>query len=366
MKTNKNIVFFINNLNSGGIENYLLRFLKEKNNNFSKIYIYCKSGKDGQLENEYLKLKNIFIVKNKLNYINLMNYINLILFFKKNKINIICDFTGNFAGLTLLTAYISDIDKRVAFYRGSTDRFKKNILRNLYNTFVNFCVKKYSTNILSNSEAALNYFFHKKWQNNLKFKIIHNGINPDLFLLEKNNLRKELQIPEDAFVIGHTGRYNEAKNHKTIIATAEILIKKHHDIYFILCGNGVKENLQEILKEKRIDNKVLIFENRNDIPCFLNTMDCYFFPSTTEGQPNSLIEAMIMGLPFIASDIPAIRETVGDKYKLYPALNVDILASALEEQYLIKKSRDLIQQKETIQRFDYKKRFDEFLEILIN
>ena len=92
-------------------------------------------------------------------------------------------------------------------------------------------------------------------------------------------------------------------------------------------------------------------------------MDCYFFPSITEGQPNSLIEAMIMGLPFVASDIPAIRETVGNKYKLYPASNVDILVSALEEQYIIKNNRNLLQQKEMIQRFDYKKRFDEIYKI---
>jgi hypothetical protein len=49
-----NIVFFIHSLDSGGIENYLLRFLQYKHASFNQVYVYCKSGHAGQLESDYL------------------------------------------------------------------------------------------------------------------------------------------------------------------------------------------------------------------------------------------------------------------------------------------------------------------------
>jgi glycosyltransferase involved in cell wall biosynthesis len=46
----------------------------------------------------------------------------------------------------------------------------------------------------------------------------------------------------------------------------------------------------------------------------LASADAFYFPSFTESQPNSLIEAMIMGLPFVASDIQPIKEAILPDY----------------------------------------------------
>lgn len=307
---NRNIVFFVTRLDSGGLENYLLRFLNEKHMLFDNIYVYCKGGKGGQLEDDYLKLNNVRVIKKKLGFFDLLGYWSLISFLKENSIEVVCDFTGNFAGLILLTSKFSNVSKRVAFYRSSSDRFKKGLGKSMYNDLVRKLVLKYSTSILSNSQAAFDYFFPGKWQSNIKFNIVYNGIDASSFTKNAVTLRKEMHIPSEAFVVGHTGRYNPAKNHSTILKVAEELIKLDENIYFILCGNGVKSNLNNVIIKNGLTEKVLVFENRNDIPSFLKTMDCYFFPSITEGQPNSLIEAMVIGIPFVASNINAIKETI--------------------------------------------------------
>ena len=194
--------------------------------------------------------------------------------------------------------------------------------------------------------------------------MIPNGLNAHSFINASEDLREQLHIPKDAYVVGHTGRFNQAKNHEPIVKVAAQLIEKHPDIYFMLCGNGVKENLKALVKDKGLDERLILFENRSDIPVFLNTLDCYFFPSTREGQPNALIEAMVMGLPFVASDIPPIRETVGEDYTLYPAMDVKALALAIEKEYEERRGRDIELQKKMIKRFDYKERFDEFYCVL--
>lgn len=310
-----NVIFFVTSLQSGGIENYLLRFLQNDNIKFDNIYIYCKSGYGGQLEQDYLRISNLKIIKNKIGYFDIGSFKSLKSFLLKENINAVCDFTGNFAGVILSIAKSVGIKIRISFYRGSTDHFKKDYFRNLYNNFVKNLVLKNATRILSNSTSAFNYFYPNIWEKDTRFEVIYNGINSNDFINEKGTLREELGIPHNAFVVGHIGRYNKAKNHVTIIKVAEELTKLYSDIYFILCGNGVKQNIGNKLSASELEEeRILLFENRNDIPRVLKTMDCFYFPSITEGQPNALIEALVVGLPFVASNIDPIKETIPFKY----------------------------------------------------
>lgn len=359
-----NIVFFINNLDSGGIENYLLRFVQEKSGEFNNIYIYCKSGLGGQLEEEYKEIRNVIIIKQEISYFNFYALRKLKSFLLMSNISVVCDFTGNFSGLILRAAHKADIDKRIAFYRGSTDRFNTVFYKNIYNNIVKYLVEIHATQILSNSQAAFNYFFPALWKGDSRFDVVYNGINPESFLNETRDLREEFGIPLNAFVIGHTGRFNSAKNHETILKVAEILISKYDDIYFILCGNDVDIKLLPIIRSKGLGNRIITFGNRRDIPKFLNTMDCFFFPSLTEGQPNALIEAMVMGLPYVASNIDPIKETVFNFDELYPPKDVDAFVRALEYKYIYKRSKDINLQAQAINRFNSERCFNHFYQKL--
>lgn len=358
------IIFFITGLDSGGLENYLLRFLQYKATSFSEVVVCCKGGKGGQLEDDYLAIPNVKIIKNRISFFNPAHYIKLTSYLKKQNFDTICDFTGNFAGIILLCGSCAKISKRVVFYRGSSNHFRETILKLWYDNFVKKLTYVLASDILSNSQAAFD-FFYKKEQQDSRFKVIYNGIDAAKFAFENSNLRQEFNIPEDAFVIGHTGRFNHAKNHDTISIVAEKLIKKYPDIYLILCGNGVRVGLNNKMKELEIDASVRLFDNRFDIPVFLNTMDAYFFPSITEGQPNALIEAMAVGLPFVASNIPPIKETVGNHTDLFDPLDVDGFYKALENLYHKKVKRDTYLKEKTIKEFNFEERFDEFYSKLL-
>ena len=77
---NINIIFLITNLDSGGIENYLLRYLQEEHSKFKAVYVYCTGGRGGELENEYKKIENINIIKRKFGYLDIKSIIDLGLF----------------------------------------------------------------------------------------------------------------------------------------------------------------------------------------------------------------------------------------------------------------------------------------------
>ena len=306
----KKVLFVVTTLDVGGIETYLLRFLDFAGQEVEAM-IFCKSGKGGALEEKYKNL-NVEIIKYKLRYFPVLGSIKLYGLLKKEKFNTVCDFTGDFAGLPLSLARFANVPNRLSFYRGSMRRFKQDPFRMFYNKMVKKLVRKNATKILSNSQTALDYF-HPDWQQNgEKFEVIRNGIPVELFEVDfdKSKLRKELEIPDDAFVIGHVGRFDTSKNHKTIIKVAEKLCDKYENVYFLLCGLGVKEGIENIVGVGNINSKIIMPGMRSDIPIVLRIMNAYYFPSITEGQPNALIEAMIVGLPFVASNIEPIKECV--------------------------------------------------------
>jgi glycosyltransferase involved in cell wall biosynthesis len=72
--------------------------------------------------------------------------------------------------------------------------------------------------------------------------------------------------------------------------------------------------------------------HRKDVPEVLAAGDVFVFPSLYEGFGGALLEAMALGLPIVASDIPAVREVVDDGANaiLVPPGDAPALASAID------------------------------------
>jgi Glycosyltransferase len=364
----KSIVFFTSNLNSGGLENYLLRFLKYKSNEYNTIFIWCKSGAGGVLEKEIETYGKV--VKIKILFFDFHNFYRLFTFLKKEKIDIICDFTGNFSGIIMLIGYIAKIKNRITFYRGSENHFRSGLLKNLYDKIVNRLVLIFSTKILFNSSYAIKYYFKNIKSN--KFDVVYNGFDQNQIIkldsYKLNNLKKELNIKENSFIIGHTGRYHYSKNHDTIIKVAISICKTNKFVYFVLAGDGVDKKYEKIVERESLSDRILLLGYRKDVLNLLNIFDLFYFPSITEGQPNSLIEAMVSGLPILASDIPTIKECVPNyfaKNLIKPTdteLTIKRIQEIIEKRILLD---DLILKDWAIENFNHKKLYNKFYNSLI-
>ncbi|MDM1295934.1 glycosyltransferase [Sphingobacterium sp. N143] len=363
------VVFFVTNLDSGGLENYLLRFLRKYACAFEHIIVFCKGGRGGVLERYFEEFQNVDVVKKHIGNFHLHHYINLRFWLKQYKEYTVCDFTGNFSAPVLKVARDIGVKNRIAFYRSSSNRFRETFWRLQINNYYNKLVSKNATHILANSKFAFDFFFSKTILDS-RFRVIYNGLDVCSFLGVKDDLREELKISQETFVIGHTGRFNPAKNHQLIIDVARVLIYKFPNVKFILCGKGVKDNLEHRVSELGLYDNILLFENREDISKFLNTCDAYCFPSVTEGQPNSLIEAWSKGIPFVASDIPPIREITPLDFKDYLISPTDVdgfvdrLTGIIHGGFNMERRNALSNW--AGQAFDAEKRFEDFYLMLIS
>ena len=133
-------------------------------------------------------------------------------------------------------------------------------------------------------------------------RVLNNGVDVTLYRNDnKETMRKKLGIPEDAFVVGHIGRFAVVKNHGFLVDVFNKIGRNNK--YLLLVGDG-PEKLKIIKKihNEGLEDCCLILSNRSDIPDILSAMDVFVFPSLYEGLPVSLIEAQESNLPCFVSD----------------------------------------------------------------
>ncbi|NJE43790.1 glycosyltransferase [Massilimicrobiota sp. SW1139] len=163
-----------------------------------------------------------------------------------------------------------------------------------------FIVTRYSNTIfVACGVEAGKWMFGKK-----NFIILDNAIPMEEYAYKKENrkqIRNELSINKGT-IIGHVGRFVEAKNHQFIIKCFNEYLKKHEDSYLVLLGDGpMKSTIEKVVQQLGITHNVIFEGNSQDVCNYYSAFDCLLFPSIFEGLPFVLIEAQISGLPIICS-----------------------------------------------------------------
>jgi lipopolysaccharide/colanic/teichoic acid biosynthesis glycosyltransferase/glycosyltransferase involved in cell wall biosynthesis len=135
-----------------------------------------------------------------------------------------------------------------------------------------------------------------------RFKDVH---------IDKSQYRESIGVPEDAVMVISVGEIIERKNHEVIIRAIGKL--KNPNIYYVICGRGpLKEKLQKLARELKIENRVLFLGFRRDIPELCCAADISAFPSRIEGLGLAGIEAMATGIPLVSSNVHGILDYVID------------------------------------------------------
>lgn len=133
--------------------------------------------------------------------------------------------------------------------------------------------------------------------------------------LPREGLRARLGIPEDAFVIGTVGNIRPVKGHIYLLHAAVILAQRLPGVRFLFIGEDrgpMAERLREFCLRTGIAERVTFLGVSRNVAEILPAMDVFCLPSLSEGMPNSLLEAMAMALPVVASDVGGNREVVLD------------------------------------------------------
>lgn len=135
--------------------------------------------------------------------------------------------------------------------------------------------------------------------------VIRNGIDLDAFRVSSETgiqKRKELSIPENAYLVGHVGRFTPEKNHPFLVEVFREIAKQKENAYLLMIGAEDHSHIEKQLTDCGLAGRYQILSGRKDIPQLLSAMDVFVFPSIFEGFGIALLEAQAAGLRCIASE----------------------------------------------------------------
>ena len=129
----------------------------------------------------------------------------------------------------------------------------------------------------------------------------------------RDQARVELGLPASARVVAGVGRLNPQKNFSLFLDIAAQLAPRFPDLHFLLAGDGPEEKmLRENAAALGISDRVTFSGYVADTRLVYLAADVLLMPSRYEGLPMTLLEAMAMGLPVVASQLDGIAEVIGD------------------------------------------------------
>lgn len=142
------------------------------------------------------------------------------------------------------------------------------------------------------------------------------GVDPEKFNFkmtkkEKHELRKSLGLKDDDFVMIYAAELNKNKNQGMLLKVMKELIKEHSNIHLLLVGKDSMNGLyQKQAIKLGVEKNAHFLGYRNDVPKLLKISDLAVSTSKREGLPLNIIEALMCGLPVVATNCRGNRDLI--------------------------------------------------------
>jgi glycosyltransferase involved in cell wall biosynthesis len=203
-----------------------------------------------------------------------------------------------------------------------------------------------------------------------KCLVIPNGIEVDRFLTgEPRDLRSELGLGDEIFVIGFLGRFMAPKGFRYLVEAIEILradakLPKQPLVLTFGDGGFIREE-KEAIKEKNLNRYFEFMPFAPNAAGTIKGLDVVAIPSISEAWPLQPMEAMVCGTPIIGTECIGLREVLrSTPARTVPPRDGSALALAIREEMLNpSKTKALTFKNEAVSRFDVRRQASRLLEL---
>ena len=330
----KKLLFAAYSLGIGGIETALLTLINhlEKREKYDitlvlekkeGIFLEELSNKVKVIEYTPSNHKNIIIRK----IVNVGKRLNFILKYR-NKF----DFSIDYATYSLVSSFVARIASKnnaLWIHNNYLDFYDRNIEK--YKQFFNRIKASKFENIIFVSKLDKNNFEMYFPKSKSKLKVFNNLIDYKK-IIKKAEEKIEMKKQEEITLI-NIGRHDEKQKKLTrIIEAVEKLKKENIKCKVLLVGDGFDTpQYKKMVKEKQLEEYIAFLGAKKNPYPYLAISDGLVMSSEYEGNPVVFIEAMILGIPIITTNISDSQEEIEGKYGLVTSKNTEDLYLSMKK-----------------------------------
>lgn len=239
---------------------------------------------------------------------------------KQGPFDVVHSHVHHFSGFVLKLAHAAGVTARIAHSHNDTSSVQAQspFPRKAYFALMKRWIRRHATSGLGCTGEAAAALFGRSWSNDPRWQILHYGLDlqPFATVSDGTDLRRGFAWPDEAYVVGHIGRFMPQKNHAFLIKIAEAAARAEPRFRLLSVGEGpLRPEIEREVLRSGLSGRVSFAGVRSDIPFLMrNVMDAFLLPSLYEGLPLVLIEAQAAGLPAVISD------TVNEEVDVVPTL----------------------------------------------
>ena len=222
----------------------------------------------------------------------------------------------HFSGVTLRLAHAAGVPVRIAHSHVGVmpEDTAPGLLRRGYLKLMHRWISRYATVGFAASRQAAAALFGADWESDTRWKVLYYGIDLAPFHAGADrSVRAEVGLPDDAFVVGHVGRFEEQKNHRFLLEIARGIVNLEPRTFLLLIGAGsLRPEIERRVTELGLASHVIFAGLRADVPRVLcSAVGCLVMPSLCEGLGLAVVEAQAAGVPSVLADtIPPEADVV--------------------------------------------------------
>lgn len=293
----------LNRMDSGGIEAIVLNYYRHIDRDKVQFDFYFAEGSSlpqcKELEQLGAELHSIPAYSHPIAY-----HKTLYTAFKRHGYKIVHAHLSTMSLFPLFAAWRAGVPVRIC-HSHSTAHWgegAKTLLKYILRPFN----KLFATDWFACGEKAGRWMYGDKAFDAGKVTVMPNAIDTAKFAYDAQArvaLREELGVPQDAFVVGHVGRFMYQKNHSFLLEIFAELCKMNSDAHLLLIGEGeLKEQIQQQVRILSLQDNVIFTGARQDVNKLYSAMDVFCLPSFYEGMPLVAWEAQTSGLLCVFAD----------------------------------------------------------------
>ncbi len=339
MKNKKiKILEIINDASIGGGQVHIHQLLKQLNRDRFMPMIMCSQ--QGEMIHDFIHESELFSpihIGKGIHPISLIKNIysmyKIFQFIRDHHVDVIHTH-GGIAGLwgRLSAVFVRRVTVIHTFHGIHFLHYQNSVLRKLYIVFERF-LSRCTDMVVCVSESDRENGLHNKLFKHSKSMVIRNGIGKMAFGQNVSFLLKsDFGIKGNEYTVCHVARLDYVKGQIYLLEAIKWVIEIIPNVKLLVVGTGpLKKRLFAYSQELGLNNHIRFLNYRKDIFNILYISDLFVLSSLWEGLPLSILEAMVLGKPIVATAVDGIRDVIENEKDglLVPPKNSKALAAAI-------------------------------------